>query len=158
VIVLLVWIGRYQGNLIRGMHTTTISLLPEISKFPYFQTSGNKKISVFPDISVNNRVAVDYLSIGLNHCDKIKFNYPQLFIPVAIDIKSNNMIRKIIFSIDIIKNSYNNDPQNESNIYENGLSWGNKTSFLDIELLPCETKTIQFLAVISKPGMFDLNR
>lgn len=162
VMVVLVWIGKSQGKLIRGMHTTTVTLLPERSGLPDTRVSAkpDTQISGLKDTQISGykRVAVNYLSIGLNHCNKIKFNFPKLLIPIIVHIKSNNPTNNIIFSIDIINgdNHFNNN--NEPDLYENGLTWGNKISHLEIELLPYETKKIQFLAVISKSGMFDLNR
>lgn len=161
-LVAVIWICRHQGKLIRGMDTATVSLLPEISGNPNIRK--NLEYNDLNYLNNDKRAAVDYLSVGLNHSNKVKLSSPKINIPIIINVKSNNISKKIYFSINIInkKNDFLDieNAQNDHDVYEfqSGLTWGNKTTYLDIELLPYESKEIKFLAIFSKSGMFDLNR
>lgn len=128
---------------------------------------------------INKKIPSKFLTFNIKHEKKMEIKFssflPKIYVPVTVFIQSNSS-RKIDISVEIIDNkkmmdlNYNNtDTTNNTNNNNNtnkltpnlsqyGLKWDNKTSYIDIELLPYELKVLDFSAVISQYGIYDLNR
>ena len=114
--------------------------------------------------------ASDYLSLALKYPISaiISKNEKNKNIEIFLEIKSNSK-KILIISAEIIdKKNRAITPEiglNSSNIDRNpnfhsqrGLRWERKTNITDIVLFPYESKSVPFHAVVSMPGVFDLNR
>ena len=169
ITVIVYWVCRVNGKIIRGIHSLGgASILPETPQIislltKPINTTDNAIISKLDDAS-------DYLSLALKYPISaiISKNEKNKNIEIFLEIKSNSK-KILIISAEIIdKKNRAITPEtglNSSNIDRNpnfhsqrGLRWERKTNITDIVLFPYESKSVPFHAVVSMPGVFDLNR
>ena len=169
ITVIVYWVCRINGKIIRGIHSLGgASILPETPQIislltKPINTTDNAIISKLDDAS-------DYLSLALKYPISaiISKNEKNKNIEIFLEIKSNSK-KILIISAEIIdKKNRAITPEiglNSSNIDRNpnfhsqrGLRWERKTNITDIVLFPYESKSVSFYAVVSMPGVFDLNR
>ena len=169
ITVIVYWVCRINGKIIRGIHSLGgASILPETLQIislltKPINTTDNAVISKLDDAS-------DYLSLALKYPISaiLSKNEKNKNIEIFLEIKSNSK-KILIISAEIIdKKNRAITPEiglNSSNIDRNpnfhsqrGLRWERKTNITDIVLFPYESKSVSFYAVVSMPGVFDLNR
>ena len=187
------WLCKVNGRIIRGV--TAIqnhSILPEL---PISNEVLNKQLNdnlknkkdigshinsiqdVDNNLSILNRNAVDYLSLGLQHVQSINFtkHHEKLYISVTLEVQSN-CPKNLTISAEVLDkknrtsssdlgsssstsvNSNNNSDKNSFSQTQRGLRWEKKLNYFDIDLKPYELKKLNFTAVISQSGLFSLNR
>ena len=169
ITVIVYWVCRINGKIIRGIHSLGgASILPETPQIislltKPINTTDNAIISKLDDAS-------DYLSLALKYPISaiISKNEKNRNIEIFLEIKSNSKKILIISGEIIDKKNRAITPEiglNSSNIDRNpnfhsqrGLRWERKTNITDIVLFPYESKSVSFYAVVSMPGVFDLNR
>lgn len=169
ITVIVYWVCRINGKIVRGINSLGgASILPETPQIislltKPINTTDNAIISKLDDAS-------DYLSLALKYPISaiISKNEKNKNIEIFLEIKSNSK-KILIISAEIIdKKNRAITPEiglNSSNIDRNpnfhsqrGLRWERKTNITDIVLFPYESKSVSFHAVVSMPGVFDLNR
>jgi hypothetical protein len=96
----------------------------------------------------------DTVSVALKHAQRASLPGPGggsgLLVPVSLELRLSHHAQPVVVTVEAL--------QPRAGTEASCLRWENKTTYTHVALTPAESVSLDFLALVSAPGVYDLKR